>query len=534
MDVASEDTQIMFEDSKFKEGTFTWMLKGSQGDVLSCDQTAQHFLGYEEKAIDHLFNNAKKWIDSQDLEDFNVKLDDLLSNKEITFLNLSFRHESKSGVFHAICIKAIAQRSGEGDLTRLSGWVFLNANSEKENEKVNAERDMLSNILEDIPLTVYLKDKDSKFVMGNKALAKRLGKDSMESIIGKTDLDFFESLHADKKLQDEQDILKTKTPMLEVLEQEVWEDGRETHVITSKVPWLDKAGEVRGTFGISADVTSLVKTQQQLMEMTYKLTARNQSMREEIELAHQIQLSMIEEGKLAEFPPTGSPDQNGKLYFAYRYLPASGMAGDLFQVTPLSDTKVGVFMCDVMGHGIRSALIVSMLRGLMEKERGASNSPEQFLTGMNSGLSSILKRAGVTMFATAFYAVVDLEKKEILYANAGHPSPILINKEEKMRLYDKVKVAGPALGIVDGFNYQCGTLSLEQFDSLLLFTDGVYEAEDAEGEEFGVEGMMNVLNAEDTIEDSLISVMNSAKQHASSETFDDDVCLLGISWIAPE
>lgn len=534
MNVASEDTQIMFEDRNFKEGSFTWKSNDSQGNALSCDQIAQHFLGYKEKTTDHLFNDAKKWIHSEDLIRFKAKLDDLLLDKELTFFDLSFRHESKHEIFHTIFIKAVAQRSSEGNLESLSGWVFLGTDSEKENDKIDAEREMLSNILEDIPLTVYLKDKDSKFVMGNKALVKRLGKGSIESVIGKTDHDFFEALHADKKLKDEQYILETKEPMLEVLEQEIWEDGRETHVITSKVPWLDKDGDVKGTFGVSGDVTSLVKTQQQLMEMTYKLTARNQSMREEMELAHQIQLSMIEEGKLTEFPPVGTPDKNGRLNFAYRYVPASGMAGDLFQVTPLSDSKVGVFMCDVMGHGVRSALIVSMLRGLMEKERGASNSPEKFLTGINSGLASILKRAGVTMFATAFYAVVDLEKKEILYANAGHPSPILVNKEENVRLYDKVKVAGPALGIVDGFNYQCGTLSLEQFDRLLLFTDGVYEAEDADGEEFGVDGMMNVLNTEDTIEDSLISIMNSAKEHASSETFDDDVCLLGIRWIAPQ
>lgn len=86
----------------------------------------------------------------------------------------------------------------------------------------------------------------------------------------------------------------------------------------------------------------------------------------------------------------------------------------------ITDDCYGVLICDVMGHGVRSALIVAMLRGLLEKRRARTAEPGLFLQGLNESLSAILERAGTTMFATAFSGVIELAAGTFKYACAGH------------------------------------------------------------------------------------------------------------------
>ena len=87
-----------------------------------------------------------------------------------------------------------------------------------------------------------------------------------------------------------------------------------------------------------------------------------------------------------------------RIGFGSRYVPISGLAGDFFEVIPLRHDCAGVLICDVMGHGVRSALIVAMLRGLLEKQRSLAGDPGAFLQGLNEGLAAILERARTTMF----------------------------------------------------------------------------------------------------------------------------------------
>ena len=81
-----------------------------------------------------------------------------------------------------------------------------------------------------------------------------------------------------------------------------------------------------------------------------------------------------------------------------------------------------------MGHGVRSALVTAMVRALVEELRPVALDPGQLLTRINSDLRAILQQTGTPLFTTAFYMAADLEKREILFANAGHPKPFLIHR----------------------------------------------------------------------------------------------------------
>jgi rsbT co-antagonist protein RsbR len=128
------------------------------------------------------------------------------------------------------------------------------ASLEKENKKLKLEKSLLNSLLEHIPENVYFKDKESKFVRICKAFSDYMGFDNPDEIIGKTDFDLFDEEHARPAFEDEQKIMKTGKP-LQKEEKEVYPDGSEKWVETTKVPRYDEKGKIVGTFGISRDIT---------------------------------------------------------------------------------------------------------------------------------------------------------------------------------------------------------------------------------------------------------------------------------------
>jgi diguanylate cyclase (GGDEF)-like protein/PAS domain S-box-containing protein len=117
------------------------------------------------------------------------------------------------------------------------------------------ERDLLNAFLEHIPDNVYFKDRRSRFIRVNRAMARYFGVGDPAEVINKTDADMFSSEHAGKALADEQEILRTGEPIFGIEEKETWPDGRESWVLTTKVPLTDRHGRIIGTMGISHNIT---------------------------------------------------------------------------------------------------------------------------------------------------------------------------------------------------------------------------------------------------------------------------------------
>ena len=114
---------------------------------------------------------------------------------------------------------------------------------------------LLGLLMDNIPDSIYFKDKASQFVMINRAQAKRFGLADPHLVAGKSDADFFAPIYAQQALADEQRVMQTGQPLVSVEEKETWPDGRVTWVSTTKMPLRDRAGRVFGTFGISRDIT---------------------------------------------------------------------------------------------------------------------------------------------------------------------------------------------------------------------------------------------------------------------------------------
>lgn len=390
------------------------------------------------------------------------------------------------------------------------------------NQEIGDERHLLRLIIDSIPMFVYFKDRDSRFVLVNQGMAELIGEDSPDDVVGKCDRDYFLPDLSESAMRGEQIVMETGVPIVKKLERILWKDDRVTWSMSSKFPWKDHEGNIVGTFGVSGDVTELVRTRNELSKITDVLTAQNDALEEELNLAREIQQAAV---------PRSLPTLTGngwKVDFSHCYRPAGDLAGDFLEVVLLDEMRAGFLVCDVMGHGVRAALIVSMLRGIIEKQDSSAAHPGLFLAELNDALSHLLERTKTEMFATAFYGVVDLEAGEVCLASAGHPSPIVKKKGDVSVLDLKGRCRGPALGMLPGMAYAETRIPLAGLEGLWGFTDGVFEVRDGSEEEFGVPRMIEVLQGMGHGPELLEEVAGAALAFSADGFFDDDVCLLGI------
>jgi sigma-B regulation protein RsbU (phosphoserine phosphatase) len=229
--------------------------------------------------------------------------------------------------------------------------------------------------------------------------------------------------------------------------------------------------------------------------------------------------------------PLGARREDSLLAFCHRYHPTGQVGGDFFNVVPLAENKAGLFICDVMGHGVRSALVTAMVRALVEELRTIALDPGALLTRINHDLRAILQQTGTPLFTTAFYLVADLEKREIHFANAGHPRPFLIHSNNSLEILKSADgKSWPALGLFQDSIYPTIHSEIHPGDTVMLFTDGLYEVEAPEGEQFSQQMLFNVVQKHPGLNcgDLFDAILNDIKNFSGSAQFADDVCLVGM------
>ncbi|MEP6664685.1 MAG: PP2C family protein-serine/threonine phosphatase, partial [Verrucomicrobiota bacterium] len=235
--------------------------------------------------------------------------------------------------------------------------------------------------------------------------------------------------------------------------------------------------------------------------------------------------------------PANVPTEQSLIRFCHRYQPTGQVGGDFFNVLSLSDTKAGLFICDVMGHGVRSALVTTMVRAMVEELKSVASDPGELLTRINHDLRAILQQTGTPLFTTAFYIVADLESGKFFYANAGHPKPFLAHRAtgrvEVLKNFDGK--SHPALGLFADSIYPTSQTPLSPDDLVMLFTDGLYEIEGKDGEQYSPEMLFSALEkqAGKPPVELCSGLLDEVKRFAVSEVFADDVCLVAME-ISPK
>jgi sigma-B regulation protein RsbU (phosphoserine phosphatase) len=261
-----------------------------------------------------------------------------------------------------------------------------------------------------------------------------------------------------------------------------------------------------------------------------ELRSKNAQLEADFNMAREIQQIFIPH-RYPTVPSWASPEENA-LGFSHRYLPAAAVGGDFFDVLSITSTTAGVFICDVMGHGMRAALVTAIIRGLVEELVPVAADPGKFLTEINRSLHAILRRTREPLLATAFYLVADVAAGELHYACAGHPSPFSLRRStgtvEPLNQQDPRH--GPALGLFERPVYPSCRSALEPGDRILLFTDGLYEVNNPRQQEFGLQRLLSSVRKHKHLptETLLDTLIEEAQEFANSSEFEDDVCLVAL------
>ena len=277
------------------------------------------------------------------------------------------------------------------------------------------------------------------------------------------------------------------------------------------------------------------RAQGELARYARELHEKNAALEEELRMAREVQQAWLPRSYPQISEPDGSPGCAGApgcaLRFAHYYRPANALSGDFFNVFRISESKAGVLICDVMGHGVRAALIGALARGFIGQFAPVASDPGEFLSDLNRELAKTLNLTGIESFASAFYFVADMARRELRYANAGHPSPLVLRRDAHAVewLRDEGCHQLP-LGLMADTSYRTSSGSLGTRDSIVLFTDGLYEEENAGGEQFGQQRLFDAMSCRmaQPCETLLEDLVGEAQRFSGHEEFSDDVCLLGM------
>jgi sigma-B regulation protein RsbU (phosphoserine phosphatase) len=271
------------------------------------------------------------------------------------------------------------------------------------------------------------------------------------------------------------------------------------------------------------------QAEENLARYAEELRAKNAQFEADLEMARDIQQVFLTR-EYPSFPRSLAPEESS-LKFCHWYLPAEQVGGDFFCVLPLSDTAAGIFICDVLGHGLRAALVTAIVRGLLEELTPVAIDPGRILSEINAGLIAIFRQTETPMLVSAFYLVVETNEGKLSYANAGHPCPFHVRRHRGTAERLKFKgPQGPVLGIFPRAHYKNSFTSVSPNDLVVLFTDGLFEVETAQDDYFGTDRLLATIRKRIRLPAPQMfgEIVSEIRGSCVSGQFTDDMCLLGV------
>jgi sigma-B regulation protein RsbU (phosphoserine phosphatase) len=240
---------------------------------------------------------------------------------------------------------------------------------------------------------------------------------------------------------------------------------------------------------------------------------------EDLAVAHEIQRILL---------PTNAPDING-YQIAGMNVPARQVSGDYYDYVEVDATHCGVAIADVSGKGVPASLIMAMCRSVLRTQAAGQLSPAKVLHAVNAQLYPDIKE---DMFISMAYAILDRETSTVTLCRAGHDAPLLYRAKD--RSISRINPPGMALGIDSGnvFNRVTNDFSvvLEPDDCLILYTDGITEALDGVGDEFGMQRVIEsvVGSAPEGAAEIITRLTDDVRAFIGAHPQHDDITLIAI------
>ncbi|MGJ0515292.1 MAG: PAS domain S-box protein [Methylomicrobium sp.] len=262
--------------------------------------------------------------------------------------------------------------------------------------------------------------------------------------------------------------------------------------------------------GFIHDISARKIAEQQIRQAQVKLAiARN-----EIEIARTIQAALS----------PSAPIKNDHFEVVGRCLPADQVGGDYYDYFSRSGRNLEMVIADVSGHAIGPALFMVETRSAIRANAGGVESPAEKLNALNGFLFEDLDKSD--FFITLFYLQYDIDSRQIRYANAGHPPPLLYQRRQHACL--RLDADGLIVGVNRQVHFEEKSLPIEPGDIILFYTDGLIEAEDKQGEFFGIDRVENLLlqHCQDAPDMLINAFMMRLQRYCQTDSFKDDITLM--------
>ena len=412
-------------------------------------------------------------------------------------------------------------RDAAGNIIGTFGLTRNITETKEAEEKLLEERNLLRTIIDHLPSRLYVKDTKSKYVLNNKAHLDMLGVKSQTDATGRTTVDFFPGERGEQALADDNQVLQGGPSILNQEKSDFGTEGKVRWSLVTKVPLRDVRGQLVGLVGISHDITRRKIAEEELKR-------RSQEMEADLKMARQVQEAFL----TRSYPvfPRGVSSAASALHFAHAYIPATTLGGDFFDIIQLSDTKCGVLVCDVMGHGVRAGLLTALIRGVVEEIGERTEDPAHVLAEVNRSLMPIVEQTGQPVFATVFFGVIDVAARKLAYGNAGHPAPLVRHAGSRNIARLAPADPEPAAGLLAGFEYTSHACEFEPGDVFLGYTDGVLEAANPGGQMFGEERVREFLSQHYALHGNELSdrLLREVQNYSGRNVFEDDVCVVAV------
>lgn len=281
---------------------------------------------------------------------------------------------------------------------------------------------------------------------------------------------------------------------------------------------VDK-GELLIRVKIQLELKSLT---QALRNANLQLTQKQEALDKDLKAAALIQRSFLPPAKM----------KFDQLNVAWSWTPSSRLGGDIFNVERHDTSKIVLYMLDVSGHDVPSALVtVSVSQFLHQK-----NTPAAPLLSPKEILAELDKEYPIERFDRFFtiaYLILDLTTGELSYSSAGHPPGVLLRPNQPPQLLNQ---GGPIIGLSGNFSFDEESVKLTAGDKVILYTDGVTESESSNGQLFGAERLYALLDVikKEPVERIVETVQQTLTDFRQNKHSKDDISLLGFEFKGAE
>lgn len=268
--------------------------------------------------------------------------------------------------------------------------------------------------------------------------------------------------------------------------------------------------------GVSSQASIAMENARMMVE-----AVQQERMKRDLQLANEVQMSCL---------PQSLPEVPGYAFHAF-YRPAYMVGGDYYDFMSLAPNRLVMALGDVAGKGMPAALLVTKLTSEARYNFLREGDPAKAVASLNDLLAPQCTR--MDRFITLAVAVLDPQTHTVTFANAGHPSPLLYKAATKT-IQECVprKVSGLALGIMEGYPFESCQIKLDPGDALVIYSDGVTDAENPKGDQFGsASKVISTLQSLGTgaPKNLLDGLMQILEKHTSGAKQNDDITLVALA-----